>query len=230
MDKPTFIVELAKALAWPLLVAGLAAFFRREVVRLVATASRVFRRAKTVEALGVKVALEERTQRAVDIAAQATRDEIEVVKDRLTKGEIAPEEKAKLVDDLQTKAEELAAIQLLRESWGRAEAPSTRPYRPFVTSQPSPGALQILDEIVDAIGRERVRAFDREHRTEAVADEINRVVAEISASSGLVHGLNAAALVAIRVAGIIDQNDEATSLGVYLALKSARERPRAESA
>lgn len=110
MDVLTFIVEMTKAAAWPALLGLTLLSFRSPLLRLLVSAIRFFRRAKSVKVGGVEMLT------ALDEVETIKKKEQEVVESRLVAGALQPEEVAKLTEDLKRISNELGQLQAWREA------------------------------------------------------------------------------------------------------------------
>lgn len=226
MDGMTFGVELAKALAWPMLVAGCVIGFRRHVGTLVITGVRVLRQARRMKWGQFEL---EAVEQVAEAAVQAKTTEVERIQQRLASDEqIQPDERRHLVEQLKDAAAENGQLRSLLHRLQSARQSADHAGN-FVASisryngRLSPGRTEILRAMAEIIGPAWIIEQSKNRKTEALRQALTRVAVEVRQGSHFDRSLNGGALAGLASAGLLDESCAATEVGVVELVRVAYE-------
>lgn len=225
MDCLTFAVELTKALAWPVLIAGCAFGFRRHVTTLVAATSRVLRQARRVNAWGLEV------EAATEAVVTSKVSEVADIGQRLASDDLQPAEREALKTRLRAASDEverlngvLLKLQSIRSSLLSGDARALLDGVALYKGDISPGRKLILRRMAATIGADKIIELSQKAESyKALYDAFNRLAQEVGQNQHLDRGLNGSARFALQSVGVLDRSGAPTDLGVFELIKAAHE-------
>ena len=214
MDKLTFTVEMTKALAWPAVLAGSAAYFRREISLAFRAAIGVFRRLKKLSYGGVSGELVD----AVVSAAQTSEIKAVEAAEKLVKEDNSAEEKERLVRDLQAATSEAerwkkAANTLMKSDALPAATPSSRLLNDMARSG--------LKEIVSALSAEKIVELSKSKKEDELFSLINDFIRESTRMDKPFTNSFPIALYSFRELGLILSDNTISPYGLKLVVDVA---------
>ncbi len=215
MDWMTFAVEMAKALAWPVVIGGALFHLREQVQEIAKAAAHQIARLEKAEGFGVKVELAKQAVKAQEAATEAEA--------KLKSEDLPQDEREKLINELKESLAEATRLQAIAgQTYSEADAVRYAGMELWGKDL-SPGRKQILSDLARAIGREKIIQWEAAGDMRALktaADEILRAAKHSSAS---VPGLNGGAVTGLYFRGLVSDNDRLTPLGAAALIKAAQD-------
>lgn len=217
MEKLTFAVEITKALAWPAVVAGGAAYFRDEIKLLLSTAVNTFDRMRKVSYGGIEITSEVAVA-TIATAAAASDDKAEEMKNRITNEQLSPDDRAKLLEDLKAATLETQRLQAILASLNTAQASSELEQNKYSMDVKKIG----LRAIVTGITAEKILYLFDSGKIDELSLIIDRFLEEATMPGNNTPGISRALIKIMASVGTLAPDGKVTPIGLRRITDRAR--------